>query len=366
VEAQPATAPRKPRLEGLDVARAFAILGMVLVNYKIAMTAEEGSQWLISLVSLLEGRAAALFVVLAGVGVSLMFRRALATQDPLLMSQKRKELFKRALLLIAVGLAYSPIWPADILHFYGFYMLVALIVIQLANRWLWWFSVALLLEFVVLLLVFDYETGWDFTTLEYLDFWQWQGMIRHIFFNGFHPVAPWAAFLIMGLWLGRQDLTSQGFRNKLLVMSISVVVVIEGLSLLAVRWSLSAFPEVPADELVALLGTKPMPPMPQYIISGTASAFAMIALMLTLVERAGDWIKPLVYTGQLSLTLYVAHVLIGMGTLEAVGRLYNQSIDFSVLSALVFFICGLFFAWGWRLKFSQGPLEWVFRKIARG
>lgn len=33
---------RSPRIIGLDIARAFAIIGMVIVNFKITMGAEEG------------------------------------------------------------------------------------------------------------------------------------------------------------------------------------------------------------------------------------------------------------------------------------------------------------------------------------
>ena len=46
---------------------------MVVVNFKIVMGAgDRGPDWLVSLVGLLEGRAAATFVVLAGAGLSLL------------------------------------------------------------------------------------------------------------------------------------------------------------------------------------------------------------------------------------------------------------------------------------------------------
>lgn len=65
------------RTPGYDVARALAILGMVLVNYKLRTDAEERAiGWPLWLANLLDGRAAALFVVLAGLGISLRSRRA--------------------------------------------------------------------------------------------------------------------------------------------------------------------------------------------------------------------------------------------------------------------------------------------------
>ena len=58
-----------------------------------------------------------------------------------------------------------------------------------------------------------------------------------------------------------------------------------------------------------------MPPMPLYMLAGAGSAR----------------LRPLVSTGELALTLYVAHVVLGMGGLEALGRLENQTLPFSLL-----------------------------------
>ena len=74
--------------------------------------------------------------------------------------------------------------------------------------------------------------------------------------------------------------------------------------------------------------------------------------------------KWLYKTGQLSLTLYVAHVIVGMGILESIGRLENQTINFSLLSALIFCVCGIVFSVVWLKFFKTGPLEWIFRKVA--
>ena len=57
------------RLEGLDLARFLAFAGMVLVNFDIVLRQPNLSEpWLIDLA---QGRAAALFVVLAGIGFAL-------------------------------------------------------------------------------------------------------------------------------------------------------------------------------------------------------------------------------------------------------------------------------------------------------
>jgi uncharacterized membrane protein YeiB len=52
------------RIIGYDLARALAIFGMVIVNYKVVMGGVAGSEWLKWLASLFERRAAATSIVL--------------------------------------------------------------------------------------------------------------------------------------------------------------------------------------------------------------------------------------------------------------------------------------------------------------
>ena len=66
---------RRSRLDGLDVARYLAFVGMVIVNFKIAMGASDDGGILGILTGALEGRAAATFVVLAGIGLGLAARK---------------------------------------------------------------------------------------------------------------------------------------------------------------------------------------------------------------------------------------------------------------------------------------------------
>jgi len=61
------------RIEGYDLARALAILGMVVVHFALVMSSERADEggWASKLIQLLDGRAAATFMVLAGVGITL-------------------------------------------------------------------------------------------------------------------------------------------------------------------------------------------------------------------------------------------------------------------------------------------------------
>ncbi|WP_374015784.1 hypothetical protein ABU162_15395 [Paenibacillus thiaminolyticus] len=91
---------------------------MITVNYGIAMKAENGGPvWLKTIVGLLEGRASALFVVLAGIGVALMTAKARGSGSEELLRRPRISLCRRSGFLFAAGLLLVIVgWNADILH----------------------------------------------------------------------------------------------------------------------------------------------------------------------------------------------------------------------------------------------------------
>jgi uncharacterized protein len=357
----------KQRIMGFDLARALAIFGMVIVNFKTAMNSATGNEFLMWFSSLFEGRASSLFVILAGIGITFLTNRARQSGDRAIVNKCRSSLIKRALLLITIGLMYTPIWEADILHFYGFYFLIAVTVFMASNRFLLLVSVVITLSFPTLMLFFDYDQHWNWSTLTYMNLWSFDGMVRHILFNGFHPVFPWASFLIFGMWLGRLDLSQTATRNRLLTWSVITLITTEGVFYL-VRLYIgdgAAF-GVSQEDIVSLFSTTIIPPFPQYIISAGSSACIVLVGCLYFSDKFREsniniW---LCQTGQLSLTLYVAHVILGMGVLDGINRLSNQTIESSLLSSLIFCTCGVAFSVFWLKYFKAGPLELIFRKVA--
>ncbi len=117
------------RLEGLDLARFVAFVGMVIVKFKLAMGANDDDSALSLLTVVLEGRAAATFIVLAGIGLGLAALRS----D---YNQTVSVTLKRAAFLLVLGLLNSLIFDADILHYYAFYFLFGVLLLPLQSRWL--------------------------------------------------------------------------------------------------------------------------------------------------------------------------------------------------------------------------------------
>ncbi|KIC09892.1 membrane protein [Leisingera sp. ANG-M1] len=324
------------RLHGLDIARFLAFCGMVLVNFRIAAQVAPGADAISLFTNALEGRAAALFVVLAGIGLSL------GRPD-------RAAIARRALFLFLAGLLNLTIFEADILHFYALYFLAALPFLTASGRVLLWAACGTLLAGLTGLLVLDYEAHWNWETLTYADFWTIEGFLRHSFFNGWHPVFPWAAFLFLGMRVGRLDLASRRVQVHLVIWGIAAAV-------------LGALPQlfVQDPELIDLAATSAIPPGPFYIIAAAGSALAVTGLVLAIapaLDKAGlaEWLAA---PGRQALSLYAAHILLGMGTLEAMGlldgslttsRIFGFSLGFCALSMLL--------TWIWSIFFKRGPLE---------
>lgn len=342
------------RLRGLDLARYLAFVGMVILNFKIAMGAQGDSGFAALIGHLLEGRAAATFVVLAGIGLGL----AAARSD---YGATLRVILRRAAFLLVIGLLNSLIFDADILHYYAFYFLFGALLIGLSTRQLIGSIIGLNVVFVVMILSLNYDAGWDWSALTYANFWTPVGFIRNLFFNGWHPIIPWLAFLLVGIVLARLDLGARKIQIQLIAWGAGAVALAEGLSLVLQPVMAAIDPE-----LAVLVLTAPVPPMPLYMLAGTGVALVVTGLCLRGADRLEavgvlGFVTP---AGRQTLTLYIAHILIGMGTLEAMGRLGGQTAGQALAAALVFCLSATVYAWIWARVFKRGPIEAVMRKLA--
>lgn len=338
------------RLNGIDIARYLAFVGMVLVNFRLAAEVTSSADIGSLITDNLEGRAAALFVVLAGIGASLGKAAWHLT-------------LRRAVFLFVIGMLNMLIFDADILHFYALYFIVAIAFMRRSNTWLLLGVAGFILTGFAAQLMFDFDRGWNWNTLSYRDFWTIEGFLRHSFYNGWHPVFPWAAFLLWGMWLGRLKLSRWTVQIGLLL----------GGALVAVAAQNASAALISDPEIGALMTTEPVPAGPLYMIAGGATATAVLGavllitpllLVLPVFRRLCDG---MIVAGRQTLTHYVAHILIGMGTLEALGRLDGSlqpmqifwiSIGYCAFAAL--------FSWLWSHKFKRGPLEAAMRLITEG
>lgn len=202
----PSTHP--DRLVGLDVARCLALLGMVAIHV-VAPRSPDGDlgvgQWLAG------GRASALFALLAGVGLAL----ATGGSRPVRGSERTARsagIVVRALLVATLGLALGGLGSglAVILTNYGLLFLLAIPFLGLSARPL----LVLGAGWVVLAPVVSQwvrpalpERGLNSPTFELL---ATPGpLLSELALTGYYPVLPWLAYLLVGLGVGRLDLTGR-------------------------------------------------------------------------------------------------------------------------------------------------------------
>ncbi|MDT9000615.1 DUF418 domain-containing protein [Paucibacter sp. APW11] len=345
---QASPAPAHQRLVGVDLARGVALLGMLAVNLRLAMgvAAEPGAAFA-TLFLALEGRSAALFVCLAGLGLGL----ATARLSPV---AAQAQTWRRALFLATVGLLHLSIFAADILHYYGAYFVLGGLLLRWPRRRLGALALGLPLLYLGLLFVFDYSKGWNWQTLDYVDLWSVPGFLRHLVFNGMHPILPWLSFFIWGLLLAGSPLGERRWQHSLILGGLAGFAFSLGLHSVL----LQQFPAA-----AGVLSTKPLPPGPLYIGSAAALSSAIIGLMLRFGPNLNQPLHALAQLGRCTLSLYLAHVLIGMGILEAIGWLDGQrSLTDVALAWAVFVVVALLSTRLWLARFAQGPVEMLMRR----
>lgn len=353
------TTAKPDRLSGIDLARSLALFAMIMVNFRLAMgVTTSDSSTLLAIFEALQGRAAACFVILAGIGLQL-------GSAHLPQYDARRRLIWRAVFLMGAGLLNLLIFPADIMHYYATYFLIATFLIPASERTLLAMIVGVLIIALTLLFVLDYRLGWNFAELSYADFGSWQGMLfdfpRHLLFNGWHPVFPWVAFLIWGMFLARQNLLAAAIQKRLIIAGGAVTVIC---SLIAY------FGKIALPQWTDLFSLQPMPALPLYVIAAAASASTIIGLCCWFARSASNnahvsaVLRLLTPVGRMSLTLYVAHILIGMGTLESMGWLQGRSLQEVLLATCTYFLGAILFCQLWSRRWQQGPLEMLMRRIS--
>ena len=352
------------RIAGYDLARSLALFGLVVANFSGNV---EHTHFHLLYGFIREG-ASATFLVLGGVGISLLKQWAQRTNDAHGSVDSRKQLIKRAASLLVVGICCNLIWHTNFLCHYSICIAIGALLLTVSNRWLWSLTFVFVAIFVVFIfLIFNYfEILQNWETLRDSNPWTIEGMVFRLYLNGFHSIFSWTVFLLIGMWLGRQEVHYPRVRRDMLIGGI-VVALVSACASWMVAFDVPQLPDsfYPTSIfgwdmeniwiLVTSLGT----------FAGCGIATAIIGGSLMLTERYPDtkWTRPFIATGQLALTLYVAHLVIGRGMLEVLGILGNKTLPFVMGSAVIFCICAVIFSHFWRKRFERGPLEWGIRRI---
>jgi uncharacterized protein len=305
--------------------------------------------------------------VLAGIGLTLLSRRAVASGDPQAIAKTRKVLIYRGLFLLGVGFATLVCIQWDILRVYGVSLLLAAWLITEPKRRVLWAALAAVVGFVGLYLVLDFKQNWvwpGWPPSAYRNLWTPSGLGRNLFFDGFRSVFPWAAFILFGMWLGRLDLRKPAINNRALIAGLCTFVLAEVVSWLGVAYLHAHADGLDVEAIESLITTRSMPALPLFVLATGGAALTVVALTVRVVESwPGRHWQPLAATGQLALTWWIAHIVFIVIVMPT-RLLPFVSLRSAAGYGVVFFVAAVLTSWLWKKAFRNGPLEWVMRKVA--
>jgi Heparan-alpha-glucosaminide N-acetyltransferase, catalytic len=369
------------RVLGVDVARALALLGMMSVHIFPGVRLD-GSLHPAYVVA--AGRSAALFAVLAGVGL------ALATggqqrYDGRRLRAARAGVLARAALLLGLGLLLGEVNspPLVILAYYGLLFVVAVPCLGLSPRAL--AALAVISAAVAPALSHAARMHLDVAPIAEPG---GRHLVAELLLTGTYPVLPWTTYLFVGLALGRLDLRRRATALWLLAggAALAVAAKVGSGALLGAAGGVDRLrATVPGDKSYAFLakdldrflregmfGTTPTTDWRWLLISAphssttldlvhtSATAAAVLGLCLLVARYAPRWLYlPLAAAGSMTLTLYTAHVL----SLTNGSPLLVTSNRFQLWLGQVVVV--LLVATFWRTQVGRGPLEWLASRVDR-
>lgn len=351
--------PGPARLDGIDLARAAAIIGMVAVH--VGPTDAPGLAGL--LIALPSGRAALLFVFVAGIGVTLLGRRATR------LWRVRLRLIWTAAVLLPIGLAlqelHHGIWV--VLHHYAALFLIGAALWRLPGRWL--LGLALLMAVAgPVALVGAYTLD---PTLPFRDGVSISdspaAILRALFVTGPYPLLTWSAPFLFGMWVGRLDLHAGETRVALALGGAAVAVFAAVLAaLLALSFGPATLRRIDWSDLVSDF---PHSQMPLWVIGSTASAALVVGLSLIAADRWPALTLPLRQMGKMALSVYTAHLI----ALHWYGDVLRSDDPVRAgLSLLAIIAVAVAVSMLWLRFLPRGPLElvilapWTFRRRRPG
>ena len=172
-----------------------------------------------------------------------------------------------------------------------------------------------------------------------------------LFVNGTHPLLPWLAFFCAGIVLGRV-LHSSWWRP---------VALGGGLGLFATATLIESGAGTPFEE--ALLSTLPLERGLVYVASSLGTALVAYAVLDALAVRFPRPTDPLRRAGQMSLTLYLGHIVVFEVLVDQLGWVAPAGLDAALTFALVYWIVGLAAAVWWSERYGRGPAERLYRTL---
>ena len=358
--------PTRDRVIELDVTRAVALIGVAAMNYHGYLIGLGGpigesaiNRFFNPWIGPLSTRFAATFVLVAGMGITLMTNRGRLSGDRVRRSADRWTLIRRGVLLYMFGFFFEWVWNGTILFFYGAYFVAGAVLFTLRTRWLIAIGTAAALGAAALqwwAFESDHATSWLFTD------WYAPGRYRsprRLFFdtfvNGTHPLLPWLAFVCAGMVIGRHLPLRAPWPRLLGTFG---VVLVAGTYL-----ANNVFTDTPLQS--RLFATDPFSRSLNYTLSALGSSIAAFCVIGWIASKTRNSVvtRAFAAAGRTTLTLYILHVFVFNALVNRWHLIRPAGLDVALLFAGCYWAVAITAAALWQRRFGIGPAEWFYRRF---
>jgi uncharacterized membrane protein YeiB len=283
--------------------------------------------------------------------------------------KKMEKLSFLALLIFVIGILLFPLWYDEILPFFGLSLFIGVAFINRSSIQLWIAVFLFNCLFVVWLVSSNlYLEGINnMNPTAHIDFSSFgvKDAFRMIVFNGFYPIFPWISLFLAGMWLGRQKIEVEIVRNRIIIFSLLVGIIIGSLSQVLIKFFETKEVVFGSVSLKDFFETNSTPPVPFFLLATGSISIAVILLSISFVEYIGfKKIKAIVYFGQMPFTMYILHIFAGIFVPKWLKLPEKLPIEILILYAFIFLASSIIFSYLWRKKFKKGPVEYIFSQIA--
>lgn len=365
----------KQRIIGFDLARAYAIFGMFVVNFTFCFGSFRNETILGKFTNLFIGNSTSIFIICAGMGVVLMTNKDAYTNEE--KSKLKSVILKRSWFLFGLGVLLYNWWPGDILHFYGGYMHIAAFILFIPKRYYLWAAFFAIVVYNFLQLFIPITTSWNLQTTKYADFWTPIGFLRNTFYNGWNSIFPWFAYFSFGMFLGKLNWQDKKVWRCSFITGLCLLIFFKAIRLFIVH----DFDNINRHEFYVnswfYLMEDYFPANIPFILITTGWALMVISFCMYIGNKfsTNKFISLLSKTGQMTLSLYVIHMTIGVLLLAKLTKKNYTGFPqtdmpvepiFILAYAILFFVLSVWFSYLWKKKFKNGPIETLMRKISDG
>lgn len=347
---------------GLDAARGLALIGLMAVQILPGHHAPtQPPAWPHVFFS---QTSAALFILLAGVGLALGSGGRFPHAGRWLAAD-RVGVAVRAVLIAVVGLGIGALMPGDapaddLLVCCGVLFVLAILFLRLSATALFvgaavlWMVGPLLVQGVTDVLPALASAHPAFADVPA----EPGGPVSRLLVTGTYPVLPYLACLLAGMGVGRMNLRDTGIQVRLLAAGAGLVVLARtadpfGPYVFGGHGRVPATGGTGADELAEVLvrGPDPWPVDGGWAIAaGLGTALLVLGGCLLVSRRSGAWLLRLSAVGAMGLSVYSAHL---------VALSVEIRYDLPVLWSVVHLGAAVLLAVGWQRARGRGPLERV-------